>query len=176
VVETYEIEVTHTIDAGHRVVNHLAADGSPGKCSRIHGHTYAFTVTLLGPSLDDIGFVADFGRVKGILDEWDHRLLLWDYDPMVVAGPFSGGRLERYDDDLSGVVRLPFNPTAENMARHLAGRLVGLDGVMVARVAVSETAKTKASWTANRLDLVPYMTPDEAAAHLELPDPPRADT
>lgn len=66
------------------------------QCSRLHGHNYLVEVELSAATLDEIGFVVDFGALAPVKDyideEWDHRHL----------------------NDV-----LPFNPTAENMAAHL---------------------------------------------------------
>lgn len=134
------IGLTHTIDAAHRVVGH---EGGQGKCARLHGHTYTFTVELEGEELDETGFVVDFGVVKGLLDRWDHRTLLWERDPLIVS--LMGDNFEQQD---AGVVRLPFNPTAENLARHVAEAFVQHPHVDRATVVCRETAKTSARWRA----------------------------
>lgn len=143
---SYVIEVAHTIDAAHRVLGHRNADGSAGKCSRLHGHTYAFDITLTGDELDDTGFVVDFGKVKALLDRWDHRTLLWDRDPWGVAwrdGDDPGVPASFVHAADSGIVYLPFNPTAENMAAFVAEEIIrSFDEVNGAEVAVRETAKT----------------------------------
>ncbi len=100
-------------DAGHRVRGH------EGKCKHLHGHRYkvelhARTKPGIDFDLDDVGRKVDFGvlkeRVGGWIDEeWDHRLLLWDRDATQFVD----------SEDMIGVVRVPFNPTAENIARHL---------------------------------------------------------
>jgi 6-pyruvoyltetrahydropterin/6-carboxytetrahydropterin synthase len=94
--------------AGHRVVGHES------KCRHLHGHNYVALLTAEAPRLDDIGRVIDFGVLKDkygtwIEEHWDHRMLLWVDDPIrVQPGAHS-----------PGIVRVPFNPTAENMAHHL---------------------------------------------------------
>lgn len=140
----HEIEVRHSFDAGHRVVGH--EDGK-GKCARLHGHTYSVVVTLRGPHLDETGFVLDFGAVKKAIDEWDHRLLLWDHDPVLIVFD-SSVSMPEHDAMILGVVRLPFNPTAEHMAEHLAHRFRSFTGVERCRVELSETPKTTARYTA----------------------------
>lgn len=132
----YVIGLTHTIDAAHRVVGH---EGGRGKCARLHGHTYTFDVEVEGFSLQEIGFVVDFGVIKRVLDEWDHRTLLWDEDPLMF-------------NQAGQSIRLPFNPTAENLARHVAERIADVavaDGVQIQRVTVvcRETPKSRASYT-----------------------------
>lgn len=134
----YEITWSGTFSAGHRIPNHK---GGKGKCARLHGHTYHVDVSLVTDELDDDGFVVDFGEIKALVNEWDHRLLLWEDDPLAIkwgdsfpravdtpAGPAwlatvaaaeTAGAEERF-----GVIRLPFVPTAENMADFLASTLI----------------------------------------------------
>jgi 6-pyruvoyltetrahydropterin/6-carboxytetrahydropterin synthase len=98
-------------------------------CGRLHGHNYVARVSLSAARLDEHGFVVDYGDLapmKSYIDDvFDHRHM---------------------NDALGGDV----NPTAENIARHLAC-IVALrvdlpDDVNVA-VAVSETPKTWATYS-----------------------------
>jgi len=119
------------IDAGHRVARHET------KCRNLHGHRYRLTVDVSGPIIQDDspehGMVIDFARIKEALAEvhdlWDHRLLLGEDDPLLDAMR-----------DLPGVVVLPCQPTAENLAS-LALRLLQerLAPLVVERVTVQET-------------------------------------
>lgn len=141
----HEIGLVHTIDAAHRVVGH---EGGRGKCARLHGHTYAFEVKLFGPILDETGFIADFGRIKDLLNEWDHRTLLWDGNDEL-ADVIEG--CEFRSSRRGSVVRLPFNPTAENLSRHVAEELLErFPAVVKAEVVCRETAKSSARWIATR--------------------------
>lgn len=124
-------------DAGHRVARH----GS--KCANLHGHRYRLTVTVAGEILEDEsaehGMVIDFARVKAALmvlhDRWDHRFLLGVDDPH--KGALSG---------LPGLVVLPVQPTAENLAalamRELSDLLAPLE---VVRVEMQETTSCTAA-------------------------------
>ena len=61
------------------------------KCERLHGHNWIITVHCRAAELNADGMVVDFGHIKErILSQLDHACL----------------------NDI-----LPFNPTAENMAR-----------------------------------------------------------
>lgn len=61
------------------------------KCTSLHGHNWIITVECRSRELNADGMVADFSHVKKmLLDRLDHRVL----------------------NDV-----LPFNPTAENIAR-----------------------------------------------------------
>src|SRR5690606_20696723 len=49
----------------------------PGKCSRLHGHTYFVDVEVAGESLDEIGILVDFGTIKAICEPLlpDHQVI-----------------------------------------------------------------------------------------------------
>ena len=64
---------TFTFDAAHDLPWH------PGRCRRLHGHTYRLEVSIEGP-IGPNGIVTDFGDVDTmvqthILDRYDHRYL-----------------------------------------------------------------------------------------------------
>ncbi|HVE46157.1 MAG TPA: 6-carboxytetrahydropterin synthase QueD [Acidimicrobiales bacterium] len=62
-----------TFDAAHELPWH------PGKCRRLHGHTYRLEVSVEGP-LDENGIVLDFDDLstvvrREVLERFDHRFL-----------------------------------------------------------------------------------------------------
>jgi 6-pyruvoyltetrahydropterin/6-carboxytetrahydropterin synthase len=142
----------HDFSAGHRVVGHES------KCRWLHGHNYRVTFHVQADlaraleetrtELDDLGRVLDFSVLKSLLCEWverrwDHRMLLWNEDPML--GEDRVLPIELADS----IVRVPFNPTAENMAAYLL-RVVGPErlantGVQLVQVTVEETRKCSAT-------------------------------
>lgn len=91
------IRKSFTFEAAHVLPNH------PGKCSRLHGHSYRLDVTLEGPLQAEgpaAGMVEDFEVVSrvvkaAVIAELDHRSLN----------------------------ELIENPTAENIVRWVWGRL-----------------------------------------------------
>ncbi len=121
--------------AGHRVLGH------EGRCSNLHGHNYVVFFHAAADSLDEVGRVVDFGVLKqalgGWVDEhWDHGFIFGVDDGEVAAV---------YRERLAGQKHfaLPWNPTAENMARYLL-EVVGPQqlqgtGVRLVRVALWET-------------------------------------
>jgi 6-pyruvoyltetrahydropterin/6-carboxytetrahydropterin synthase len=124
----------HEIHCGHRVYGHT------GKCRFLHGHSYIFHFHCTSQSLDDLGMVVDFGIIKTTLCQWlednyDHRMLLWDKDPYAVE-------VAKIDES---VVIVPYNPTAENIAKHIltevAPLLLNDSLVKLSKVVVEETSK-----------------------------------
>jgi 6-pyruvoyltetrahydropterin/6-carboxytetrahydropterin synthase len=135
----------HDICAGHRVHGH------ENKCRHLHGHNYRVTFHCEADELDTVGRVLDFTVIKEKLcvwleEYWDHKMLLWQEDPMYSA-------LTNVPEPVGSVVRValvpvPFNPTAENMAAYLlntvAPRQLAGTGVRVTKVQVEETRKCSA--------------------------------
>lgn len=116
------------ISTGHRIQHH------EGKCSRPHGHNYEISVSLTG-ELTDAGWVVDKGDVTTVIDEWDHRFLLENGDPLIDAFEQSG--------DGDAVVVLDHPPTAEVMSVILEERLQNElpDTVTDVSVQVAETGE-----------------------------------
>lgn len=110
------------ISAGHRLLHH------DGKCSRPHGHNYEVTVRIAG-DLTEAGWVVDKSEVTDLVDEWDHRFLLEDGDPLIEAFDASG--------DGDAVVVFDSPPTAEVMATVLERRLADRLPETVSDVAVT---------------------------------------
>ena len=91
-------------------------------CSMVHGHNYVITVELSSNKLNSTGFVVDYRELEAI-KKWidgnmDHKML--------------------------NSVFL-FNPTAENIAKHLYDTFKDLYPELTA-VEVSETPKTNARY------------------------------
>lgn len=135
-------EKFHDFSAGHRVTGH------EGKCRSLHGHNYRVTfICTKDTGLDNIGRVIDFGDIDKHLcswleSNWDHKFLIWADDPLAK---------ELKVLDPIGVILVPFNPTAENMAGYLVdvvgpSQLVNT-GVKVVQCRVEETRKCAATYS-----------------------------
>lgn len=138
------VERYHDISMGHRVVGH------ENKCRHLHGHNYRVHFVCTAEGLDELGRVIDFGVIKQLLCDWleghwDHRMMLWEQDPLL---PSLEGIVP---EDL---VLVPFNPTAEQMAKYLV-EVVGPEqlqgtGVQLVAVRIDETRKCSATYSLSR--------------------------
>lgn len=132
-------------DAAHRVMEHES------KCKYLHGHRYSVEAAFRAEALDDKGRVIDFGVIKqelgGWIDrEWDHTAILHEADRPL------GEQLETATGQK--VYYLPYNPTAENIARYLyetvCPRLFASLGVECVAIRVYETPNGYADCNGDR--------------------------
>jgi 6-pyruvoyltetrahydropterin/6-carboxytetrahydropterin synthase len=111
------IECTRRIefDAAHRVIGHNH------KCKYLHGHRYVLEVTANASKLNHLGMVVDFADLKNVIKTWvdknlDHTTILHQDD----------NRLGSFISEETGqeVYYLNANPTAENIALHIARDII----------------------------------------------------
>lgn len=127
--------------AGHRLYKHES------KCAFFHGHNYRVDIEVVGQGggteVDSVGRVVDFSQIKqrmlGWLDaHWDHAFIVFEQDENALAAV-------RMVEPTKYFV-LPWNPTAENMARYLlevvAPEVLGDLGVVAREVRVWETEES----------------------------------
>lgn len=133
--------------AGHRLLDH------EGACAHLHGHNYVVWLKaepVEGAGVDGIGRVVDFSvlkeRVGTWIDRyWDHGFIVHEKDRVVRRLLAEAGEELEHGQK---VFALPFNPTAENLARYLLevicpAVLVGT-GARVTAVCVEETENCNA--------------------------------
>ena len=119
----YTISKRFDFSASHQLT-HLAREHP---CARLHGHNYCVVVELADDSLDERGFVLDYGELAFVKEYVEQTL---DH---------------RHLNDVLGTSQAT---TAENLSRHFA-ELVALHVPSFVSVTarVSETPKTWASYT-----------------------------
>lgn len=122
----------------------------PGKCSRLHGHSWVLEVAINGRPNPDSSFVMDYAELtelmKPLVDFLDHRHLNF----------------------------LIVYPSSENLCQFF-GRLLHrlVDGIYIHQVEIKlkETMKTEATWnSANPVDLETMMS--NSGSHPVQPPPP----
>jgi 6-pyruvoyltetrahydropterin/6-carboxytetrahydropterin synthase len=144
--------------AGHRVRGHES------KCAHLHGHNYIVFITArmqekvqpgrVVSEVDEIGRVIDFSVLKKKLltwidYHWDHGFILSSEDK-TLATMIETANLEPSKAEQK-LYLMPYNPTAENMAKYLGSRicpqLFNGDGIEVIKVRIWETENCYADWT-----------------------------
>lgn len=132
-------------EVAHRVLKAYTT-----RCQGLHGHSYLFEVFLRGQTQDDAQMLMDFKLLKDklndFLDAFDHSLLVWDQDQEL---------LELKEKLNSRWIVLPYNPTAEQMARHIFQQAQGM-GLPIHQVIVHETKTGYAQFSGDdeiRIDL-----------------------
>ena len=150
--------------AGHRLFKH------GGKCEHFHGHNYVADFFVTGDKQDSVGRVMDFAdlkaKCKGWLDEnWDHSFLVSDEDENAI-------KALRMVEPCRLFV-MPYNPTAENMAKYLLDEvcpiLLNGFGGAATRVRIWETDESYAEASIDQHDQLLVSSYD--VAERELPTP-----
>ena len=117
--------------AGHRVHKHES------KCNNMHGHNYVIyfharaseTMAILGGELDKLGRVIDFSVLKAkmnnwIQTHWDHGFIYYENDiELDRIFKVRDGELMSGDLSTHKSYKMPYNPTAENMAYYLLHKI-----------------------------------------------------
>ncbi len=117
----FEISVQRTFSAAHALVVR-------GVRETLHGHDWRLTAVVAGDSLDEDGLLCDFHAIEAALDE--------------VIAPLRNANLNEVG---------PFrnvNPSAEQVARHVAQRLAASlpPDVRLSRVSVTEAPGCEATY------------------------------
>ena len=131
--------------AGHRLVGH------GGRCENFHGHNYVAEFFVTGDQQDEVGRIIDFSELKArckgwIDDHWDHAFLLWSED----SNGIDAIRMVQPHR----LFLMPYNPTAENMARYLleevCPKILQGTGARASKVIIWETEESFAEVSVNQ--------------------------
>jgi len=109
-VET--IRVLSDFHAAHRQI------GYPGKCAFVHGHTWKgeFVVSTETFPRDELDMSLDFGDLKRIMKDLDHKIIVTESD-----AKFAGG--DEFEPEGVVVIRGK-GPSVENVAYYCFERIV----------------------------------------------------
>jgi len=102
------------------------------KCGRLHGHSYAVHIRIIGRPNDD-NIIADFGEVKKVLrevcDELDHKMLVPTKNPRLKITKKGDNIIivhgkKNYSFPQEDVLELDIpSATAEGLARYILDRI-----------------------------------------------------
>lgn len=138
------ISKTFRFEASHVLPKH------EGKCSRLHGHSWVLIVSIEGPINTETGFVADYGKLKNLVDEeivvkLDHTHLGYGVAYCQPSSYSAKGECFKpfYGDK--------FYPSSENLAVKIGETLtpyiqeLGKD-VRIHEIIIEETCTSRATW------------------------------
>jgi 6-pyruvoyltetrahydropterin/6-carboxytetrahydropterin synthase len=114
--------------AGHRNKN------AGEKCGRLHGHTYDVTCHFKFDVIDEKSGVtflfSDIDKlVEPLIKYYDHFFLLYEKDEMCKV----------FDEYNEPYRKLPFETSAENMAKHLYDTIKEQTGLNIVKIEFQET-------------------------------------
>jgi 6-pyruvoyltetrahydropterin/6-carboxytetrahydropterin synthase len=122
----YRIRKTFKFEASHQ----LSTAFSKACTDTIHGHSYVAEVFLTSKTLNADGMVLDFGALKAevgyLFEVWDHALILH-------STGCTANTVKALAPTQKKLLLTGYNPTAENMAKHL-------------HVAITKLMKTRKAW------------------------------
>lgn len=97
-------------EAAHRQLN------DTGKCGFLHGHNWKVEFKINAPisSLNECGYIIDYKKLKDVVSEYDHKVILNDNDPL---GDILISNNQR-------VVLLNCEPTCENISELILGEVM----------------------------------------------------
>lgn len=118
-------------DASHLLVGHS------GKCRNMHGHTWKIKIIVAGNELDEIGMLVDFSilkkKLKNVLKEFDHSVILWDCDE-------NNERITHHIKMEDKLVLLKYNPTAEYLSKYIYEKIGSIEGTpKIVKILVQES-------------------------------------
>ena len=137
----YKLSKEFSFAMGHRLSCHS------GACRNFHGHNYKVEIGIKGEYLNPDGMLIDFADLKavagGFLDMFDHALMVNETDEELVT------KMKKVLGGLKVIV-VPFEPTAENMAKeiykHVGDALTKMYKLDMDYVTVYETDTSKATY------------------------------
>ena len=121
---------------------HRVADAYTKECRGLHGHSYMVEIAIGDKNGMHGDMVVDFKLLKDIvypvIESMDHAIMVWDNDEFLV-------KIAHTLNDK--IVIVPFNPTAENMAKWIYETIAPMFGNFVLKsVTVHETVTAYAKY------------------------------
>lgn len=128
------ISKTFTFEASHILPRH------PGKCSRLHGHSWVLTVEVEGEVDPESGFVMDYGDLKRIVEA--NIINLVDHQHLGQGSVLLGVE----EDHQATVFGVDFYPSSENLVNIFVVLLMVPFGPKLYSITLNETCTSAAKW------------------------------
>ena len=128
--------------------------GYDGKCKNVHGHSYKWSVTVIGEPINDVnnvknGMVIDFTDLKkivkeDIVDVFDHATVFNQNTPHVELAKELMNRGHH-------VILVDYQPTSENMVVDFANKIMARlpKDIQLHSLRLQETESSFAEWFAS---------------------------
>lgn len=137
----YTLRTEQSFDSAHFLYKY------DGKCSNIHGHRWKVIIEIRGKELNkegqEKGMLVDFGRLKSDLKEEIEDL---DHSLIIEEESIKSKLYSALMEDGFKVKKLPYRPTAENMAYYFFMKMKN-KGYDVKNSIVYETPNNCASYS-----------------------------
>jgi len=127
---------------GHRQL------GYPGKCKFVHGHTWRGTVTVTAEAFprDSLDMSLDFGDIKNVMRQFDHKMLVTEQDATFLDPALF---------EPEGVVLLQGKgPSVENVTEYVFDHVVDLIKAKYPGRGVSYTVEVLIQETENNIFII----------------------
>ncbi|MBU0486988.1 MAG: 6-carboxytetrahydropterin synthase [Bacteroidetes bacterium] len=128
-----------------------ALKGYDGPCRNIHGHSYKLHVTVAGEPVQNNadpknGMLIDFSLLKEIVK----RNVVDVFDHAIVLNEMADAPAGKHDGMFDRMVRLPFQPTCENLLVYIADKISRElpAKIQLHNLRLYETATSFAEWYA----------------------------
>lgn len=142
------IEKEFRFEASHVLPKH------PGKCARLHGHSWVLRIAVRGPVDPESGFVLDYAELKKCVQP---TIDLLDHAHLGHGEAFTRQDPEFRVNQIKGELRPPFGldfyPSSENLVVAIAKILQPLipelkSNVRLYSISLDETCTSRAIWYA----------------------------
>lgn len=135
------ISKTFRFEASHVLPKHQ------GKCARLHGHSWVLIVSIEGPIDPETGFVADYGKLKDLVD----KLIIVKLDHTHLG---YGMPVEALFHEMHCPFGESFYPSSENLATVIGSTLQPYTrelgkNVRLHEIIIEETCTSRATWRPN---------------------------
>ncbi len=134
----YILKLDHHFDAAHRLEFHN------GLCKNLHGHRWDVNIIIRTNKLDENGLVIDFGHVKKIINNFDHKTILKNC-------PKNDKLIDVLLEMKSSVILLDSSPTAENIAKYIKDEIDREFGLNNSEVIVFESPNASIEYYNNEI-------------------------
>ncbi len=136
------ISKTFRFEASHVLPKH------PGKCSRLHGHSWVLSVSVQGDVDPSTGFVMDYADLSKIVNEKVVDVL--DHQHLGCGNLVRSLGMGYADQTFAAALGPDFYPTSENLVKWIVKQIFpcfNQEPCRLVQVTLDETCTSRATWS-----------------------------